>query len=172
MKAELDKLAKEAGDLAAQLGVKAPKRQAPKQVPQPAKTFFSSVEESVDELPVAKPVAPKATAKKAKKASKKAAKKAAKQPAKVAIKAAKEVRDDWSRLSPSTLKRKTVKDLSEYLEEKVRFGGTDGLPLGVILLDLITSSFSLFRQGHKTTDANGKPLRKADLVDAVLSVTA
>mmetsp|Transcript_42109 Transcript_42109/g.101256 ORF Transcript_42109/g.101256 Transcript_42109/m.101256 type:complete len:245 (+) Transcript_42109:1539-2273(+) len=49
--------------------------------------------------------------------------------------------DDWSTLSKSTLTRKTVKELQEYLDTK----------------------------GVTTTDSDGKPLKKALLVDAVLS---
>mmetsp|Transcript_42110 Transcript_42110/g.101259 ORF Transcript_42110/g.101259 Transcript_42110/m.101259 type:complete len:590 (+) Transcript_42110:346-2115(+) len=49
--------------------------------------------------------------------------------------------DDWSTLSKSTLTRKTVKELQEYLGAK----------------------------GVTTTESDGKPLKKALLVDAVLS---
>ena len=49
--------------------------------------------------------------------------------------------DDWSTLSKSTLTRKTVKELQDYLGDK----------------------------GVTTTDSDGKPLKKALLVDAVLS---
>jgi len=117
MEAELDKLAKEAAELAAQLGVEAPKPKKaapmPKKPAAPKPTFFESVEESVDELPVAKEVVPEGSAKKAKKESKKAAKKAVAKTSNVAADG------DWSKLSPSTLKRKTVKDLTEYLQDKV-----------------------------------------------------
>ncbi|KAL3925603.1 MAG: hypothetical protein SGILL_000297 [Bacillariaceae sp.] len=56
--------------------------------------------------------------------------------------AAKAAAKDMSSLSKSTLARKTVKELSEYLETK----------------------------GVSSTGGDGKPLKKADLVDAVLSL--
>jgi len=79
-----------------------------------------------------------AKAKKAVKKSVKVAVKAAKKPAKVAVSTTK----DWSDLSQSTLARKTVKELKEYLEEK----------------------------GISTTGEDGKPLKKALLVEAVLAL--
>ncbi|GAX22816.1 hypothetical protein FisN_24Lh098 [Fistulifera solaris] len=52
--------------------------------------------------------------------------------------------EDWSSLTVSTLNRKTIKDLMEYLEAK----------------------------GATAVDSDGKPLKKAELVDAVMSVKA
>ena len=127
----------------------APKKAAPKEAaPQKA------VEQAPkDELPSAAgstSTAPKAstktkskkTVKKAKK-SKKAVSEPVPAPAPTPASAAPASggTDDWSTLSKSTLTRKTVKELQDYLGEK----------------------------GVTTTDSDGKPLKKALLVDAVLS---
>lgn len=81
----------------------------PAPAPQPTLgTFFASVEEPVA-APAPKPVSKVA---KAQGASKKA-------PASKASAAPEESTEDWSKLSITALKRKTVKDLVEYLEAKV-----------------------------------------------------
>ena len=99
------------------------------------KTDVAAVE---DELP-------KVTTKTTKEAPKKKAKKKA-APAKKKAPAAKKKSapatassNDWSGFTDSTLKRKTIKQLSDYLESK----------------------------GLATTDASGEPLKKAELVEAV-----
>jgi hypothetical protein len=93
-----------------------------------------------EELFFGEPVEAKASKKTAAKktATKKAAKKATK---KAATKTAPKS-DDWSALSLSTLKRKTVKDLSEYLSQK----------------------------GVEVTHGDGTPMKKEELVSAVQSL--
>jgi DNA primase catalytic subunit len=98
------------------------------------KKVAAKAEES-EELFFGEPLKPKASSKSAtKKAAKKVTEKAA---TKTASKS-----DDWSTLSMSTLKRKTVKDLSDYLSER----------------------------GVEVTHDDGKPMKKAELVSAVQSL--
>lgn len=159
-----------------------PKKSAEKSTPVPAPApspvpveiaaadlpFFSSVEETTDGLLPEMEVA-KNGATKAKKATKKTAKKAAKKTAKKSTtKADVEVveLEDWSTLSLSTLKRKTVKDLANYLETKVR----PMCNMQSLEWNFLSSDAKLFLQGETATDADGKPLKKAELVETVLSL--
>lgn len=114
-------------------------------VAEPSPKVQDPVAKAPEPAPKAAKVAKKATVeaataptKKAKKASKKVGKKSKK----AVVEKLEDPVDDWSSLSLSTLKRKTVRDLKDYLEAK----------------------------GATAIDAEGKPLKKDQLVEVVLSM--
>ncbi|KAG7337889.1 hypothetical protein IV203_025921 [Nitzschia inconspicua] len=103
----------------------AKKKEAPKAKEEPPTVFFAEEVKASEPAPSKKAAAKKAAAKKA----------TTKKPETGGS-------NDWASLSKSTISRKTVKELSEYLDSK----------------------------GVATTDAEGNALKKADLVEAILSL--
>jgi hypothetical protein len=75
--------------------------------------------------------------------------------------------DDWKQLSPSTLQRKTVKVLTEYLVSKVCH---DAGRLEKVRLYQSHKSFFDLLQGASVTDTDGTTLKKNELLEAVRSL--
>jgi len=89
--------------------------------------------------------------------------------------------EDWSKLSPSAIRRKTVKELSSYLESVVspscrfyfiRFclSFVESVDSSQTVSSDVVPLLLFMRQGVATNGPDGKALKKAELVDRVMAL--